>query len=381
MATLALVTTLAAAPSGGRRKLPDPAPLFPVESHWAVTLDAPPSAGGAMDDAQIYVPTTEGTVLALDRDAGELVWSAPIATTWAPLPVGDLVIVASTDELVALRTASGHVAWRSPGPPLTAPPALVSGLVVLTSGNGDVRAVAARSGADAWQAALGAKAHHPPAVSPDGGVLVFALDDGHVVAIRGDSGRTLWRQPFQSALAAPAMAKDRVIVGGTDNVVRALHVVTGRELWRWRTGGDIIGAAADEGLVYVASLDNILRAVNRDNGNQRWKAVMPTRPAVPPVAFGGIVITSGVAPRIDGFISTTGVAQGSHRPDAELLGTPLIDRVMKPYAVALVTVTRDGRVTALRPEQMMMRDPKLAPLPELPGRRLDRDRLPLLRGL
>jgi hypothetical protein len=43
-----------------------------------------------------------------------------------------------------------------------------------------------------------------------------------------------------------------------------------------------------------------------------------------------------------------------------------------------VTVTRDGSVTALRPTRMMLPDPPLVPLLELPGRELPPERPPTI---
>jgi len=178
-------------------------------------------------------------------------------------------------------------------------------------------------------------------------------------------------------LSPPALAKDRVLIGSTNNFLYALQTGNGRIAWKWRTGGDVIGADADGDTVYVASLDNVLRAVNRGNGNQRWKTEIPTRPSVPPIAFGNIVVLAGVTPQLDSFVGKTGVAQGNFKAPSDLQGAPLIDRAPAPYRVAIVMIARDGTLIALRPVQMMLRDPPLTPLTApLPGHLLPRERLP-----
>jgi hypothetical protein len=49
---------------------------------------------------------------------------------------------------------------------------------------------------------------------------------------------------------------------------------------------------------------------------------------------------------------------------------------LKPYQVAMVVITRDGRVIGLKPSAMLLPEPTMAPLTtELPGRHLERERL------
>ena len=63
---------------------------------------------------------------------------------------------------------------------------------------------------------------------------------------------------------------------------------------------------------------------NRGNGNQRWKTEVPTRPSVPPIAFGNIVVLAGVTPQLDSFVGKTGVAQGNFKAPSDLQGAPLV---------------------------------------------------------
>jgi hypothetical protein len=165
-----------------------------------------------------------------------------------------------------------------------------------------------------------------------------------------------------------------VFVGSTDNFLYALDATSGDERWRWRTGGDVIGAAAAGERVYFASLDNVLRAVNRDNGNQLWKAAIATRPSSPPIAFDDVVVLTGVAPRVDAYDGRTGAALGTFTAPTDLEGAPVIDTTPKPFEVSVIVLTREGRLSALRPIGLMFPDPPLVPLLRLPGRELAPDR-------
>jgi outer membrane protein assembly factor BamB len=205
--------------------------------------------------------------------------------------------------------------------------------------------------------------------------LYLSLSDGRVVALALDTGDELWERNLPGELSPPAASGDRVFVGSTDNFLYALDARTGIEQWRWRNGGDVIGAAVDGDVVYFASLDNMIRAVNRGNGNQRWLKPTGTRPVMPPRAFKGVVVLPGVMPAVTVFVGDTGAVMGTHAAKGDLVGAPLLDTAPKPFRVALVTITREGTVEALRPRSLMFREDKTVTMTTLPGRALSRERV------
>ena len=198
-------------------------------------------------------------------------------------------------------------------------------------------------------------------------------------------GGVAWQQTLEGRLNQPSFAPGRVFVGTNTNLLYAFDNDSGRLAWRWKAGGDVIGIAGDsKGGAYYASLDNVLRAVNRGNGNQRWIKEIPTRPLLPPQVFGDgpkyeeIVVLTGVTSEIDAFAAKTGAPVGMYQPPpgGDLEGPPLIDGDIKPYQVAMVVITRDGRVIGLKPTAMLLAEPPVTPFPvEMPGRKLDRERI------
>lgn len=378
-----------------RKFLPVPLPLLPVEQAWITTLDAAPSAGGAMDDERVYIPIQPDRILALRRDTGAQVWKRDIESMWPPLLLKGVLYVAASDEIHALDPATGEPRWRTSFDgrmiaPLAAVPASIgaqrsgiknSDLLVGVFGQGSAIAFAADDGRMVWTTELSAPSHLAPVT--DGTRVYFALEDSRLVALSLAGGRREWEQQLEGMLNQPSVARDRVFVGSNNNSLYALDNERGRVAWKWRTGGDVLGVAADgKGAAYYASLDNVLRAVNRGNGNQRWIKEIPTRPVLPPQTFGDgkryeqIVVLTGVTSEIDAFVAKTGVAAGMYLPPSDIQGAPLIDPVLKPYTVAMVVITRDGRALGLRPTAMMLPEPISAPFTtELPGRRLERERI------
>lgn len=358
-----------------RETRPAPAPLVPFEQAWTLTLRFPPSASGAIDDERVYIPLRQNLLVALDRETGLLAWIRPIETTTPPAVGGGSVFVVSRGAVWALEAATGTYLWSVPiETPVTAPLLWDNGWLIAIAEPGEVLAFRAADGRLVWRQPVGATSPH--AAVPGGeAALYFSLSDGRVLALALETGARLWERQFPGTLSPPAAARDRVLVGSTDNFAYALDPESGREAWKWRNGGDVIGIAVDGELVYIASLDNILRAVNRGNGNQRWRKPTGTRPVLPPRAFGGIAVLPGLMPAITVFVGETGAVMGTHAAQGDLVGPPLMDPAPHPFRVAFVTITREGVVEALRPAAMMFRETAPVPVAVLPGRAVARERV------
>ena len=352
---------------------PAPVPLLPAERAWILNLPIMPSAPGAMDQDRIYIPLRQDLLIALNRETGLLDWTRMIDIA-SPVVVGNASLFAVSRSVIrALDAATGEDLWSVPlDTTVTAPLVWDSGWLIAIVEPGEVLAFRAADGAFMWRRSVGAPSPHP-AVPAGESALYFSLADGRLVALGLERGEPLWEQKLPGTLSEPAVARDRVFVGSTDNFFYAFDADNGSPAWKWRSGGDVIGAAADGDVVYFASLDNIIRAVNRGNGNQRWQKSTGTRPVLPPRAFGGIVVLPGLTPAVTVFVGETGAVMGTYAADT-LVGAPLVDAVLKPVRVALVTITREGVVEALRPIGMMFREAALVPVTTMPGRALARER-------
>ena len=359
---------------GWRDKKPEAAPLFPAAPAWTRALPAAAAAAGAMDDQRVYVPLRDASFVALDRETGATAWTRAIQAITGPTVGGGDVYVVTASAIHSLDSASGQDRWSTTfESAVTAPLVLDAGRLIAMTAAGEVVAVGAMDGQVIWRRSVGAGSAHPVVSSGDGALYV-SLSDSRLVALALDTGEIAWEQQLTGTVSEPAAARDRVFVGSTDNFLYAFHR-NGRFEWKWRNGGDVIGIATEGDVVYVASLDNIIRAVNRGNGNQRWKKSTVTRPTFPPRTIRGTIVLAGIKPAVSTFVGTTGEAQGTFLAGGEPIGAPLIDTDLKPFRVALVTITREGLVEALRPLAMTFREAAPGPIRALPGRALVRDRL------
>ena len=328
-----------------------------------------------MDAQRVYIPLDPETLVALDRETGSTVWTRSIESAWPPVVRDGVVYIAASDEIHALDPVTGEQKWRAPFErPMTAPLTWAHGWLVTVIEPSEVVAFRPADGSIGWRKTLGAPATHR--VVGDGTHLYVALGDARVVALAPQDGSVVWEQVLAGKLSEPGIARDRLFVGSDNNRLYALDPRKGKILWQWRSGGDVIGAAADSaGRVYVPSLDNMLRALNTGNGNQRWKKDIAARPAIPPLVLDDIVVLTGVSPVVTAYDGRTGTVAGSYTgpPEASIQGAPMIDPVLRPYRVAMVVVTSDGRAIGLRPTAMLFKETPLTAVDELPGARLRRE--------
>lgn len=348
------------------------APLLPAEEAWNALLPSPASAAGAMDDQRVYVPLQSGQIVAINRETGVTAWSFDLMSAWPPMVSGGIVFAASTNELLALRAASGELLWRiSLDVEVMVAPALQGTAIVVLLKPDQLRALRLSDGSEAWRRTIATPSATPAMAGDEAGVVVAS--GNRVSRFASNDGRLLWERELGGSLTSPALSGDRIFVGSTDNYLYALDSSSGRLLWRFGAGGDVVGATADDRFVYFAALDNLLRALRRGNGNQVWKRDLTTRTIAPPSTFGGIVVVSGNNPALAAFDAMTGDPADKFELAADVQGVPLVDTTLVPFRVAMIVITRDGRAIGLRPTRMMFREPALAPLQGLPGKPLSRE--------
>lgn len=393
------------------------APLLPAEQAWLVTLPAEPAAGGATDVDRVYLPLKApperepdlvtppppsatqpdqsasraiepppGPVMvALNRETGVQEWTAPLASAWPPVVGAGVVHVAMEREIRALDAKTGRDLWSVA---LEAPPRaelLLRGNLLTVLIEPDLLlGIRTDSHAVAWRRPIGERA--TVALTADGRAVYIATVSGRVLRVLLSDGSLEWERKLSDGeLSRPSVAEDRVLVGtrtGSSRAFFALDADSGDVEWVWdarRMGGHPVGSAADDDVVFMAARDHILRALNRGNGNQRWKQEIGTHAVEPPMAFGGMVVVTGINPTLSTFDAKTGapIATWLAPANAELQGPPLIDPILRPFRTSIVVILRDGRVIALRPTAMLFKEPALTPLNALPGRPLQREPTPI----
>lgn len=182
-------------------------------------------------------------------------------------------------------------------------PAVASGTVYFESYDSNFYAVDGGTGQLKWKFATGGERHYiathihylQPAAEamPDpwdfylsspavvNGVVYFGSGDKNVYALDANSGALKWKfQTGNVVHSSPAIANGTLYIGSWDTYLYALDAATGKENWRFKTGDDPdahnhVGIqsspAVVDGVVYFGSRDSYAYAVDAATGKQVWK--------------------------------------------------------------------------------------------------------------
>lgn len=167
--------------------------------------------------------------------------------------------------------------------------AIGEGLLVISTGYGEVVALDPASGNEVWRQDLGAPANGAPAVS--GGTVYVVGRDSAAWAIRASDGRILWQQPGAIAqagtlgAAAPAVGDRTVILPFPSGQVTAALKSSGIPLWTTAVAGqrqgramasllsDISGDPLIAGPVtYIGNTGGRIVAFDSRDGSRVWTA-------------------------------------------------------------------------------------------------------------
>lgn len=305
-------------------------------------ISSPAVAGGL-----VVVGSTDGSLYALNRADGTQRWKfdtkGPV--TSSPAMAEGIVYVASVDgNVYAVDSATGAQRWvfatrgerrftapgihgaiprteRMPDPfdVFISSPTVVNGVVFIGSGDQQVYALDARTGALKWSFATGDVVHAAPAVANN--TVYIGSWDRNLYALDAATGKEKWRYTTgndttiynQIGLASsPAVAGGMVFVGGRDGKFHAVNQKTGEPVWTHdnRGGWTIASPAVRDGVVYFPTSDGTrFKALEAATGAVKFdlqnKAVSFSSPAlVGEVAFYG---TS------DGYLQAVSLTTGAVR--------------------------------------------------------------------
>jgi outer membrane protein assembly factor BamB len=258
---------------------------------------------------------------------------------------------------------------------ITSSPAVADGRVYFASYDGNFYAIDAATGKSVWQFKTagerrfsGTHLHgtQPIAeVMPDPfdfylsspavwrGAVYFGSGDGNVYALDAASGAMKWKFHTGDVVhASPTIADGSLFIGSWDSYFYALDATTGAEKWRFKTGEDAqihnqVGiqssAAVSDGTVYFGCRDSNFYAVDARTGQKKWTfnnkgSWVITSPAVEggKVYFG----TSDTA-MFYAFDAATGAQLSSMKLTWPMFASPAIAGNM------IYAANEDGKLTAI----------------------------------
>ena len=176
--------------------------------------------------------------------------------------------------------AAARVAWTfQTGPAgLGFQPLVVGDSVVVAGANGLVARLDAATGRVIWRTDLGKSLI--AGVGSDGEVTVVAARDGSLIALDRE-GKQKWSSPAGAEIVTvPAVGLGLVVVRGSDSRVAAWDLDTGKRRWTFERQAPALvlrqtaSIAMDTGSAFVGLPGGRLVALSLQNGALRWEAAI-----------------------------------------------------------------------------------------------------------
>jgi outer membrane protein assembly factor BamB len=267
----------------GSQSIPDPVDEWPMFHH---DLN---HAGYSTSPA----PTTNQTLW--NYTTGGFVDSSPAVAA------GIVYVSSGDDNVYALNALTGAQVWNyTTGSGVSSSPAVADGVVYVGSFDYKVYALNATTGAQVWNCATGSYVESSPAVAD--GVVYVGSQDGNVYALNATTGTRVWSYATgYSVFSSPAVAGGTVYlgVGAMDGKIYALNATTGAQIWTYtlawnpKTGSIIYSSpAVASGLVFVASDNGKLYCLNAADGSLVWSYTTGGGYSSPAIANGMLYVGS-----------------------------------------------------------------------------------------
>lgn len=320
----------------------------------------------------VYAMDARGVVSAHEeKDIGHVRWlndtSVPkrvYDVLGGGLVIGEGLLFVSTGNgnVRAIDAVSGTTKWSiAAGAPVRGAPAVGNGIVVVLTADNQTLAFDAATGEPRWdhrgiRESAGFYSTTAPVVSD--GIVVAAYSSGEVFALRAETGNVLWSDTLRvndrtradavfNGIDAPPMVQDGVVVvTSATGEMQASALLNGRPLWQQKIGAHSMPWSAGNAL-FVLSSGHDVAALFKRNGAVRWATSLATHDSkdvnkdTTPALFGPVLA--------GGYVVIAG-ADGklrSFKPDTgELAGIVKLDSGIASSPVfsngALYVVTQDA---------------------------------------
>lgn len=269
----------------------------PLTVRWRYDSDRTSNFTPANDATTVYLPLSEGILVALNAADGQLRWKADVGGTFSASPVADDRSVYAAGQylapvneqgrangtLRALSKTTGVTVWmRTLQAPLSG--SLLVGENALFAGGADgkVYAFDKRTGLTLWTNQYDETFSSQPAVG--GQVLYIGSAQGSLFALDQATGKAAWHYQTRGPIQGPiAIVNGTVCFGSGDGYIYALRASNSKLIWRRRTGAAVQSVVSVENGLLAASLDNFVYLLSANKGSLIWRRLLPGRISARPI--------------------------------------------------------------------------------------------------
>jgi outer membrane protein assembly factor BamB len=225
----------------------------------------------------------------------------------SPAVANGVAYVGSGDgNLYALDAATGALKWNYSYGPFRSSPAVANGLVYIGSNDNKLYALDATTGTLKWSYATGGEIGSSPVVA--NGLVYVGSDDGKLYALDATTGTLKWSYATGGSIesSSPAVANGLVYIGSDDGKLYALGATTGK--LKWSSASGYVTLAVANGVVYIDSGACKLYALDAATGTLKWSSAS----GCGPLAVANGVVYANDDGNLYAFDAVTGALKWNH---------------------------------------------------------------------
>lgn len=287
----------------GKDNTPSPAELSPIRTKKTSLLEkwSLPSVSSkqkatdlqlkpAILGSTLYVAESKGTIKAMDRFTGKMVWSKKINHTIVSGPTvaaGYMAVGTDAATIVLMKQDGTFVREFNVSSDVLSKPLLLNDTLIAKTMDGKLYAFEIASGKTRWVADHGApslilKASSAP-VKVGENLILVGYPDGQLDAIDLTTGRTIWQRPFTYTKggasdverlvdidADPLVEHGIVYLASYQGYVGALSLQDGQFIWR-QPASVYKNMVMDGRSLYFTDSDDVIWSIDKHSGHVRWK--------------------------------------------------------------------------------------------------------------
>lgn len=265
--------------------------------------------GPSVDETAVYAAGTNGTVNAVNKRNGRIIWQTNVQfpiTTSPGIGSGVVVVAGRKGEIAALNQATGKLCWRKTViGEILAKPAVAHDIVVIKTTDGTLFGFSASTGAEIWlfqhqEPNLILRGSSNPVIYNDNVLAGFA--DGSLGKFNLQTGRLDWLETIsvpEGAFAIqrmvdidaePIVYDHRIYAATYQGKIASLTWSSGHPIW-FRTISSYTGMVADNDTVFISDAKSRVLAFNANSGSLIWEQDrLEARNVTAPAAMGPYIV-------------------------------------------------------------------------------------------
>ncbi len=262
----------------------------------------------------------------------QLDWSYPTAYQIASSPavVNGIVITGSDDgDMYAVDALTGNLKWirRQSNAFGLISPTVANGIVYVSTTTAALNALSVRTGQTIWSD-FDVTSFSTPLVA--NGLVYVGLGDQKqgINAYNAYTGVLQWSANLPTSFPAePAFSNGLIYDGAGNGNVYALNAATGKQQWVYNTPSGIAitsSPAIANGIVYIGSHDDRLYALDAATGVLKWSYTVGSAIESSPAVNNGIVYVGSDDNKLYALDAATGTLKWSYATKGMVISSPSI---------------------------------------------------------